>query len=189
MLQVDENNLKTSVSEFFQNGHTVIDLLNHVLCDKALLEKYLSLHKVQPNSSKLPGLIIQVCLLTSKLFNFNVYGVLNGEITETLTSSGKRLLAFSFFKNSLLTYFNYCLKDVTENCETLNAVQEIQEVKIEPEDPDEILIGNTSVGKSNSNTVKLKSMPTQKKLSLVMPRGHQLGKAGKNFVFYYSYPV
>ena len=64
MFKIDENNLKTSISEFFQYGHTVIDLLNHVLCDQALLEEYLALHKITPTSSKLPGLIVQVRVST-----------------------------------------------------------------------------------------------------------------------------
>ena len=86
MFEVDRNNLEASIRDFLLNGHSIIDLLNHVLNDQTLLEEYLALHKITPNSSKLPGLAVQVYLLTSKLFNFDVYGVLNGKITETLTS-------------------------------------------------------------------------------------------------------
>ena len=99
MFQIDRNNLETSIQAFFLNGHSVIDLLNHVLNDQTLLQEYLALHKVPPNSSKLPGLAVQVYLLTSKLFNFDVYGVLNGKITETITSTGKsfQLTNLDFF--------------------------------------------------------------------------------------------
>ena len=88
MLDLDKKNLTTSIREFFQTGHIVIDLLNHVLEDRLLLEEYLAQHQIPVNSSKLPGIIIQVYLLTSKLFNFDVYGVLNGSINETLGGIG-----------------------------------------------------------------------------------------------------
>ena len=88
MFDLDKKNLATSIREFFQTGHTVIDLLNHVLEDRLLLEEYLAQHQIPVNSSKLPGIIIQVYLLTSKLFNFDVYGVLNGSINETLGGIG-----------------------------------------------------------------------------------------------------
>ena len=89
MFDLDKKNLATSIREFFQTGHTVIDLLNHVLEDRLLLEEYLAQHQIPVNSTKLPGIIIQVYLLTSKLFNFDVYGVLNGSISETLGGIGK----------------------------------------------------------------------------------------------------
>ena len=84
MFEFDYDNLKTSTSDFFKNGHTVIDLLNHVLYEEKLLVRFLIEHGVPPNILDLPVLIVQVYLLASKLYKFDVYDMLNGEINKTI---------------------------------------------------------------------------------------------------------
>ena len=84
MFEFDYDNLKASTSDFFKNGHTVIDLLNHVLYEEKLLVRFLIEHGVPPNILDLPVLIVQVYLLASKLYKFDVYDMLNGEINKTI---------------------------------------------------------------------------------------------------------
>ena len=53
-------------------GHTIIDLLNDVIVEKADLEALVVENEVINKSAKTPGLIIQAYLVLVELFNLDV---------------------------------------------------------------------------------------------------------------------
>ena len=83
MLDIDSDDLNASIESFMKN-YTAIDLLNYGLQNQSLMKEFLVKNDVKTISSKLPGIIVQVYLLIAQKFNFNVFGPLTGEVSETL---------------------------------------------------------------------------------------------------------
>jgi len=72
MFILDKENLKASTQSFLDNtGHSILDLLNDVLIDKADLEQLIDENDVINRSTKLPGLIIQSYLVLVELFDLD----------------------------------------------------------------------------------------------------------------------
>ena len=86
MLDIDSDDLNASIESFMKN-YTAIDLLNYGLQNQCLMKEFLIKNDVKTISSKLPGIIIQVYLLIAQKFNFNVFGPLTGEVSETLVDN------------------------------------------------------------------------------------------------------
>lgn len=65
-------NIKASSQLFLDNtGHSILDLLNDVLVDKADLEQLVKENDVINMSTKLPGLIVQAYLVLVELFSLD----------------------------------------------------------------------------------------------------------------------
>ena len=170
MFKIDENNLRTSISEFFQSGHTVMDLLNHALLDPTLLEKYLVMHMVQPISSNSPGLIVQVYLLISKLFDFDVYGALNGQFTDKakLVQSNTKIVSSVAVQTDL---------QYASIREKVNMAEKLTSKENSASDPTTALLQANPEEKSSCKE------SSSKKLRSIMPRAQQTGTDSKSCFF------
>ena len=72
LIFVFRENIKASSQLFLDNtGHSILDLLNDVLIDKADLEQLVKENDVINMSAKLPGLIVQAYLVLVELFSLD----------------------------------------------------------------------------------------------------------------------
>ena len=78
--------MTASSLEFLKSGRTIIDLLNYALEDQSLLEQLLLENSAQLVSTKAPGLVVQAYLLLARKVGFNVFGPLDGTISETVNN-------------------------------------------------------------------------------------------------------
>ena len=90
MFELDRLNLTESSIEFLKSGRTIIDLLNYALEDQSLLEQLLLENTAQIVSTKAPGLVVQVYLLLARKIGFDVFGPLDGTISETVNNCEKQ---------------------------------------------------------------------------------------------------
>ena len=67
------DNISRSSQHFLDNtGHTIMDLFNNVLTEKADIEQLIKENNITNVSTGLPGLIIQAYLVLVRLFDLNV---------------------------------------------------------------------------------------------------------------------